>query len=147
MEIKLRDIYFVMSNRSGAGGQSAMAELLALRPSPNPKACYWFGKMARLFTQETKDVEALRTKLIEEIGVENEDGDMHIPMSETEKMEEFIEKFNAILDETVNLPIRLVKISEFGECPVTINLMNTMSFVIDDEEPMAPPSRRPKNKE
>ena len=132
MEIKLSDIYFVMSNRGAE--QSVMSELLALRPSPGAKACYWFGKMMRLFAQETGDVEKLRTKLIEEIGVEDEDGNMHIPMSETEKMEEFVEKFNAVLDESVNLPLRRIKISELGECPVTIELMNSMSFMIDSEE-------------
>ena len=145
MEIKIRDIYFVMSNRGGAE-TSVMSELLSLRPSPSAKACYWFGKMMRLFTQETIDVELSRTRLIEEIGVENEDGDMHIPLSETEKMEEFMEKFNAVLDETVDLPIRLVKLSELGDCPVTIDLMNSISFVIDDEESVPPGPSAPRKK-
>ena len=137
MKIKLDNIYLVMSNRFGVMGQSIVSELMNLRPNPTPKACYWFGKMARLFSEEVKHVEEMRTMLIEELGIENEEtGTKYIPREEEEIMADFLNKFGDVLAEEIDLPLRKIKVSEFGECPVTIGIMSAMDFMIeDDEEP------------
>ena len=133
MKIKLSDIYTVMLENGVR--QAPINELMGLRPSPGPQASYWFGKMARLFAAEFADINSARSVIIEQLATEDEDGNMRILDSDTEAIASYIEQFNVILKEEVDLPIRKVKVSELGkEFPITLELQARFYFMIDGEE-------------
>ena len=133
MKIKLSDIYSVML--VNGAGQTAVGELIDLRPSPGPRATYMFGKMVRLFTSEFADINSARSTIIEQLATEDENGNLRIPDSDTEAIASYIEQFNTVLEEEVDLPIRKIKVSELGDkFPITIELQARFHFMIDGEE-------------
>jgi hypothetical protein len=88
------------------------------------------AQILRAFTQDLNvhfgQLEEGRNKLINDIGTEKDDGQYEFSK---ENQEEFMTKFDALLDEEIDLDWAKISINELENSLISVKDLNTLSFL------------------
>lgn len=110
--------------------KTALQELIQ-EPLP-VKTAYWLTKLVRKAQEQLRDVEAVRIKLVKELGAADEAGNYTVPR-DSENWQAFESAYNELMSETVEiegLPMEKITLpSNNGLCVSAATLLALDPFI------------------
>jgi hypothetical protein len=120
MNIKLADLKNMETNLTAL-----------LNKELNIKVAYKLGKFAKQISQEFKELEENRMKLIRKYGIENKEKNIiEVPL---EKTNDFSNEYGILLMEEVSIDFKPILLEEFGDIKLSASdMMFFRGFIIED---------------
>jgi len=109
--------------------KESLSQLLNSRLSV--KTSYRIVKFSKRVIKELDDVEKARIEYINANGVKNAKGEMEVP---PEKVAEFREQMDEVLDEVVDIPVMKVNVGELEGSALTVGDIANLDFLIQEGE-------------
>jgi len=103
--------------------------MIKLLDEPLPIKIAWkLTKLVKVFDKELGEIEEFRVNLIKKMGVSGEDGSIKVP---DDKMEEFIEEFNELLQNEVEVDFEPIEVEQLGDIKIdTQSLIALDKFLV-----------------